>query len=168
MVNPLFPLTNNEKITNGIFKCIFFNWSFPFLIQISLHLVSKREFIWQVHIGWGYGLVSGDMMASSNGNSFRVTGHLCGEFTGPRWILRTKDSDTELWCFICVWINGWVNNHEAGDLRRYRAHYDVTAMNRRQGNTWADAYPVYWRIYASLRDNLLIRFNRTHIWQVPP
>ena len=29
---------------------------------------------------------------------------------------------------ICVWINGWVNNHEAGDLRRYRAHYDVTVM----------------------------------------
>ena len=30
---------------------------------------------------------------------------------------------------ICVWINGWVNHHEAGDLRRYRAHYDVTVMN---------------------------------------
>ena len=27
--------------------------------------------------------------------------------------------------FIYVWINGWVNNREAGDLRRYRAHYDV-------------------------------------------
>ena len=26
------------------------------------------------------------MMASSNGNIFRVTGHLCGEFTSPRWI----------------------------------------------------------------------------------
>ena len=24
-----------------------------------------------------------DMMMSSNGNIFRVTGHLCGEFTGP-------------------------------------------------------------------------------------
>ena len=30
---------------------------------------------------------------------------------------------------ICVWINGWVNNHEAGDLRRYRDHYDVIVMN---------------------------------------
>ena len=26
------------------------------------------------------------MMTSSNGNIFRVTDHLCGEFTGPRWI----------------------------------------------------------------------------------
>ena len=30
--------------------------------------------------------------------------------------------------FICVWINGWVNSREAGDLRRYRAHYDVIVM----------------------------------------
>ena len=36
------------------------------------------------------------MMTSSNGNIFRITGHLCGEFTGPRWIPRTKASDTEL------------------------------------------------------------------------
>ena len=33
-----------------------------------------------------------------------------------------------MFTLICVWINGWVNNGEAGDLRRYRAHYDVTAM----------------------------------------
>ena len=52
------------------------------------------------------------MMTSSNGNIFRVTGHLCGEFTGP----------------ICVWIIGWVNSREAGDLRRYRAHYEAIVM----------------------------------------
>ena len=40
------------------------------------------------------------MMTSSNGNIFRVTGHLCGEFTGHRSIPRTKASDTELWCFL--------------------------------------------------------------------
>ena len=34
-----------------------------------------------------------------------------------------------MFSLICVWINGWVNNREAGDLRRYRAHYDVTVMN---------------------------------------
>ena len=31
---------------------------------------------------------------------FRVAGHLCGEFTGPRWIPHTKASDAELWCFL--------------------------------------------------------------------
>ena len=29
---------------------------------------------------------------------------------------------------FCAWINGWVNNREAGDLRRHRAHYDVIVM----------------------------------------
>ena len=29
---------------------------------------------------------------------------------------------------ICAWMNGWVNNHGAGDLRRHRAHYDVIVM----------------------------------------
>ena len=30
--------------------------------------------------------------------------------------------------FPCVWINVWENNHKAGDLKRYRAHYDVIVM----------------------------------------
>ena len=43
-----------------------------------------------------------------------------------------------MFSLICVWINSWVNNGEAGDLRRfetiscslwrYRAHYDVLIM----------------------------------------
>ena len=33
-----------------------------------------------------------------------------------------------MFSFICVWINGWVNNREAEDLRRYRTHYDVIVM----------------------------------------
>ena len=44
---------------------------------------------------WGWGI-----MTSSNGNLFRVTGPLCGEFTGYWWIPSTKASDAELWCFI--------------------------------------------------------------------
>ena len=40
------------------------------------------------------------MMTSTNGNIFRVTGPLCAEFTGLRWIPRTKASDAELWCFL--------------------------------------------------------------------
>ena len=33
-----------------------------------------------------------------------------------------------MFSLICVWINDWVNNGEAGDLRRYSIHYDVTVM----------------------------------------
>ena len=36
-----------------------------------------------------------------------------------------------IFSLICVWINGWVNNREAGDLRCYRGHYDVIVMRYR-------------------------------------
>ena len=45
------------------------------------------------------------MMTSSNGNIFCVTGPLCGEFTGHRWIPCTKASDAELWCFLDLRLN---------------------------------------------------------------
>ena len=33
-----------------------------------------------------------------------------------------------MFSLICAWIGGWVNNGEAGDLWRRRAHYNVTVM----------------------------------------
>ena len=33
-----------------------------------------------------------------------------------------------MFSLICAWINGWVNNGEAGDLRCHRLHYDVIVM----------------------------------------
>ena len=33
-----------------------------------------------------------------------------------------------MFSLICVWINVWVNNREAGDLRRYRVNYGVIVM----------------------------------------
>ena len=33
-----------------------------------------------------------------------------------------------MFSLICAWINDWVNNREAGDLRRNRVHYDVSVM----------------------------------------
>ena len=35
---------------------------------------------------------------------------------------------------LIAWINGWINNRDAGDLKCHRAHYDVTVMNRRAIN----------------------------------
>ena len=45
------------------------------------------------------------MMTLSNGIIFRVTGPMCVEFTGHRWIPLTKDSDAELWCFLHLRLN---------------------------------------------------------------
>ena len=60
-----------------------------------------------------------------------------------RWFPRTKASDAELWCFfICAWINDWVNNREAGDLRRYRGHYDVIVMRSSHHDDVARILPL--------------------------
>ena len=34
-----------------------------------------------------------------------------------------------MFSLISVWINGWVNSGEAGDLGRHRAHYDVNLIS---------------------------------------
>ena len=33
-----------------------------------------------------------------------------------------------MFSLICVWINGWVNNGEADEMRGHRVHHDVTVM----------------------------------------
>ena len=43
-----------------------------------------------------------------------------GEFPAKRPVTRSFDVS-----LICAYLNGWVNTRETGDLRRYRAHYDV-------------------------------------------
>ena len=43
-----------------------------------------------------------------------------GEFPAQRPVTRSSD--------VFFDLHGWVNNGEAGDLRRHRAHYDVTIM----------------------------------------
>ena len=68
-----------------------FEFEFEF-VNIG-HLV-PYEMVARTHGDFEY------MMASSNENILRVTGHLCGEFTGHRWIPHTKVSDAELWCFL--------------------------------------------------------------------
>ena len=121
------------------------------------------------------------MMTSSNGNIFRITDPLSGEFTGPgefpaqrpvtqsfdvffdlrpnkrltkpqaratpSWWTHNKCCPHSLLPGIEYWYCQWgaksehhhqlggtnscgVNNREAGDLRRYRGHYDVNVMHQ--------------------------------------
>ena len=78
------------------------------------------------------------MMTSSNGNIFRVTGPLCGEFSPVPVNSPHKGQwrGALMFSLICVWINGWVNNREAGHLRRHRGHYDVIVMNHIEWHLW--------------------------------
>ena len=43
-----------------------------------------------------------------------LTGQLCGEFTGHRWISRTKASDAELWCFLDLRLNKRLSKKSLG------------------------------------------------------
>ena len=68
-----------------------------------------------------------------------------------------------MFSLICARKNGWVNNHEAGDLRGNRAHYDVIIMgcllpcngNKRRpwlypgngGNFQPHIYVCQWQVY---------------------
>ena len=49
-----------------------------------------------------------------------------------RWLMNSPHKGqwhgALMFSLICAWINAWVNNREAGDLRRHRNHYDVIVM----------------------------------------
>ena len=84
--------------------CYFVQYQFnfccklPVLLKWSLWIWKKITF--QInYVKYLWMSLHSFMMTSSNGNIFRVTGPLCGEFAGHRWISRTKASDAELWCF---------------------------------------------------------------------
>ena len=86
------------------------------------------------------------MMTSLNGNIFRVTGPLCGEFTVPVEFPAQGQWRGALMCsLICAWINDWVNNREAGDLRHHRGHYDVNVMIIENIIHYNDVTWVTWR-----------------------
>ena len=84
-------------------------------------------FFWKImYLVWKHNTFH--MMASSNGNIFRVTGPLLGESIGHRPVTRRFDflSDSP----ICTWTHGLSNNRGAGDLRHHRAQYHVTVMTQ--------------------------------------
>ena len=88
-------------------------------------------------------------MTSTNGNIFRVTGHLCGEITGPWWIPRTKTSfdvffDLRLNKRLSKQSSGWWFETLSSPLWR---HYNVTWLcyysdrNSLKPHKWFDDHP---------------------------
>ena len=53
-----------------------------------------------------------------------------------------------MFSLIFAWMNGWVNNGDAGDLRHHRAHYDVNVLHSwiKASNPFAmlDRLFLYW------------------------
>ena len=69
------------------------------------------------------------MMTSSNGNIFRVTGPMWGEFSGHRWLPLTKPVTRNFNVFFNLRLNKLLSKRRhAVDFRRHRAHCNVTVM----------------------------------------
>ena len=106
------------------------------------------------------------MMTSSNWNIFRVIVNLCGEFSGHRWIPPHKGQwrGNLMFSSICAQINGCVIVHEAGDLRRHRAHYDVMVMipvyNWSPRSSSEETYSERHLIYCTHADDYLKLIQR--------
>ena len=95
-------------------------------LHVKYHVSCVGFILWRYDVSW---LACLYMMTASNGHIFALLA-LCagnspvtGEFPSQRQWQRAL-----MFSLIYAWTNGWVNNSEAGDLRRRRAHYDVTAM----------------------------------------
>ena len=78
-------------------------------------------------------------MPSSNGNIFRVTGPLLGEFTVYPWIPLTKGRTWNFDIFFDLHLNEWLNKRSRSRwFEIHRAHYDVTAMISFKCLMWDD------------------------------
>ena len=88
--------------------------------HISLRWLQQKDDIWLVLLSWWRHQMETfpALLVISAGNSpVPVTSPHKGQWRGAL-----------MFSLICIWINVWVNNREAGDLRRYRVHYDVIVM----------------------------------------
>ena len=71
-----------------------------------------------------------------------------------------------MFSLICAWINGWVNHHEAGDLRRHRAHYDVIVMILQSNNRikMNISFQDHWSIHDPFNTMTSIRCQLLDCW----
>ena len=73
------------------------------------------------------GLISGHVSMTHDDvikyNIFRVTGPLCGEFTGHRWIPLTKASDAEIHQCLSKYLKAWVVSEVVAFYQVYEPIY---------------------------------------------
>ena len=101
------------------------------------------RFVRLIHYHWS------DIVTLLNENIFRVTGHLCGDFTGHRGAL--------MFSLICVWITGWVNN--PGPL----SHYSDVIMDA-MASQITSLTNVYSTVYSGADQQKTSRLRVSGLW----
>ena len=117
---------------------------------------SKAESVamsWRLHAlpWWRHQMESfSALLALCTGNSLvPVNSPHKGQWRGPL-----------MFSLICAWINDWVNNPKAGDLRRYRGHYDVNVMTSWCcGALGKTAMPLYSAIHEILFQSIRLHLS---------
>ena len=128
--------------------------------------VSIISAIYHVYRDVGCSVLRFIMMTSSNGNFFPrywpfVRGIHRSPVNSPH---KGQWRGALMFSLICVLINGWVNNREAGDLRRHRAHYDVIVMWNKVKAFQSDDAVVYAALDHEFGDNqLTVLIRRTFV-----
>ena len=103
------------------------------------------------------------MMTSSNGKIFRVTGHLCGEFTGPRWIPAQRPVTRDFDVFFVLRPNKLLSKQSWGwCFETPSRYYDIIVMLFVYGELWWAGAGVGWGA-AGLQD--LSVFSAIQIWR---
>ena len=73
-----------------------------------------------------------------------------------------------MFSLICAWINDWVNNREAGDLRRHRGHYDVICNDHMLLSS-RSMFLFLYRLYhtrVNKRHEAVVRSESDRIWML--
>ena len=88
----------------------------PMVITLQKHICVtwpqwvNQDLVWIIWID----IPACIMMTSSNGNIFHVTGHLCGEFTGLRWIPAQRPVMRCFEVFFDLCLNKWLRKQSWG------------------------------------------------------
>ena len=68
-----------------------------------------------------------------------------------------------IFSLICDWINRWVNNREAGDLRCHRTHYGVLVMKDLWTTCW-DLLKLYYEWLSMYNASILSKILRNYLF----
>ena len=67
-----------------------------------------------------------------------------------------------MFCLICAWTNGWVNNGDSGDLRDHHTHFDVTVINKPMSSI-----PLFSPFFSRMKTFVTYWISCLHLTGVP-
>ena len=104
-----------------------------------------------------------NMMTSSNGNIFRVTGHLCREFNGPGEFPTQRPVTRSFDVFFNLRLNKRWSKKSWGWW--FETHYDVIVMNH-SGHTFEESKPIVSKMRSEARVASLIDTLRHVLYEL--